>query len=184
MVDENILKNGYVQLHFKKNHKTLTLKISPFPVRLPSRYLKIGLKKEIKAEKVICLEGINTAKPKTNQGVYAITSSSKFKTPKNLKKVETGYMIGVSAALMLQCKEINLPGLCLMAETHSAFPDGLAAVTIIKELNNLLNLKVDTKPLEREAKNFENKLKEIVEKARSLRAGKEPFKKDDKIIYG
>ena len=52
MVDEDILKNGYIQLLFKKNHVTLILKISPFPVRLPSRYLKIGLKKEIQAEKL------------------------------------------------------------------------------------------------------------------------------------
>jgi uncharacterized protein len=136
--------------------------------------------KEINAEKVICLEGINAPQSKSSTGVFAITSDHNVKTPKSMKKVETGFMIGVSAALMLQCKEIKMPGLCLMAETHTSFPDGLAAAALIKELNKLLNLNVNTTALENEAKVFEEKIKSLVEKAKSL----QPAKKDDKVIYG
>lgn len=134
--------------------------------------------KHVNAEKIICLEGINTPQAQGG-GVFAITSSSKFKTPRSIKKVETGYMIGVSAALMLQCKEINVPGLCLMAETHSSFPDGVAAAKIIKELNSLLGINVNTTALEKEAKSFEDKIKLVLEKAKGLKAPER-----DKVEYG
>ena len=172
---------------YESEENNLVIVESEFPVPKELIY-DLGEKiadwsKEIKAEKVICLEGINTPQPKGGTGVFAITSDKKFKTPKTIKKVETGYMIGVSASLMLQCKEIKLPGLCLMAETHSKFPDGMAAAAIITELNKLLSLKIDVKPLEKEAKTFENKLKTLVEKAKGLQ-NKTDIKPDDKVIYG
>ncbi len=132
--------------------------------------------KEVKAEKIICLEGINAQSGGT---VYAITTSQKIKAPKNLKKVETGYMMGVSASLMLQCKDINLPGLCLMAETHSSFPDGMAAAKIVGELNTMFSFGINTAPLEKEAKGFEDKIKDLLEKTKNITE-----KKDDKSIYG
>jgi predicted ATP-grasp superfamily ATP-dependent carboligase len=50
----------------------------------------------------------------------------------------------------------------LFAETHSRMPDSRASAEIIRMLDLYLNLKIDPKPLVKQAEEFENKIKEMI----------------------
>ncbi|MBU1854202.1 MAG: PAC2 family protein, partial [Nanoarchaeota archaeon] len=52
---------------------------------------------------------------------------------------------------------------CIFAETHSALPDSKAAAKVIEVLDKYLGLKVDYKPLLKQAEEFENKLKNMIQ---------------------
>ena len=57
------------------------------------------------------------------------------------------------------------PLTCLFAETRSDMPDSKAASNIIKALDNYLGLKVDYKPLLKQAEKFESKFKSILKQS-------------------
>lgn len=137
--------------------------------------------KDAKASKIICLEGINSPEMAGEPEVYAIDADIKAKLPAGLKPLRTGYILGVSASVMLNCKAKNMNALCIMAESHTGYPDGLAAAALIKKLNKISSINVDTAPLTNEAKEFEDKIKELIVKARKFKEGDD--RKDD-IMYG
>ena len=68
--------------------------------------------------------------------------------------------MGVTGALLLKGDE--MPVNCLFAETPSNLPDSKAAAKIIEALDKYLGLKVDYKPLLKQAEGFENKLKNML----------------------
>lgn len=170
-----------IRIYESKKHNVIIIE-SEFP--LPAEFVHplgdaiADWCKRIGAKQVVCLEGVNAPTVKNKPKVYVATSGSKNDT--GLETVKNGYIIGVSASLMLRVKEINIPALCLMAESHVGYPDGIAAASVLDELSSLFNIKINTKPLVSEAEEFENKLKKLVEKAHEIKS----MSKDGKIIYG
>ena len=67
--------------------------------------------------------------------------------------------MGVTAAMLLKSAKTT----CLFAETHSDLPDSRAAAAIIKILDKHLGLNVNPEPLMRQAEEFEQKLKTIMQ---------------------
>ena len=78
--------------------------------------------------------------------------------------------MGVSASLMLKAKNHS----CLFASAKSQMPDSKAAAKLIEVLDKYLKLKVDYKPLLKQAEEFEDKLKGILKQSDST------FKEADK----
>jgi len=75
----------------------------------------------------------------------------------------TNYCYQISCGLEhLHSKDIITTG--VFVETHTKLPDSMASARIIEILDIYLNLGVDYKPLEKAAKEFEDKLKDYVGK--------------------
>ena len=135
----------------------------------------ITIAKELNAKEIVSLESVNSSsimgKPKT---FYYTNDKKKDKIFKSLKlnPLKEGIIMGVSSALLLKVDKI--PMSCIFAETHTTLPDSKAAAEIIKVLDMYLNLKVDYKPLLETAKQFEDKLREL------LQQGKQSVKNRDK----
>ena len=72
--------------------------------------------------------------------------------------------MGPTAALLLRAKKF--PITCIFAEAHSQFPDSEAAAKVIGALNDYAGFKVDYKPLLEAAKQFESKLKVLMQKSK------------------
>lgn len=69
---------------------------------------------------------------------------------KNIEILKEGFMVGPQALVMRYCAEINVPAITLLAQSFYNYPDPEAAAAVIRELNNILGLKVDvTKLLEK-----------------------------------
>ncbi len=112
--------------------------------------------KEFNAKEVISLEGVN-ALAGANSSVYS------YGNPKleelGATAMKESVIMGVTAALLLQTENTT----CLFAETQSGLPDSKAAAVIIDVLNKYLDLGVNPEPLLKQATQFEEKLKNILQ---------------------
>jgi len=127
----------------------------------------IAIAKELNAKEILSLESVSSpgimGKPKVFYYSNDEKKEKRFKSFK-LSPLKEGIIMGVSSALLLKVDKI--PMSCIFAETHTTLPDSKAAAEIIKVLDKYLNLKVDYKPLLETAKQFENKLRAILQKSK------------------
>ena len=79
-----------------------------------------------------------------------------------MEPLKEGIVVGVTGALL--AKDFGVPVVALFAEAKSNLPDSKAAAEIIKAIDAYTGLKVDPKPLLKQAAVFEQKLKGILEK--------------------
>ncbi|HLD15562.1 MAG TPA: PAC2 family protein [Candidatus Nanoarchaeia archaeon] len=121
--------------------------------------------KELKAKEIISIEGVgNPTLVKDGQTFYFSDNDKKFQSI-GMTELKEGIIMGVTGALLLK-KGIKLS--CIFAETHSQLPDSRGAAKVVEVLDKYLGLKVDYKPLLKEAELFETKLKELMEKSQAL----------------
>lgn len=126
--------------------------------------LILDLYKQLQAKEIISIEGVGSESPGEPKAFWFTTN------PALRKKIEkTGYtcigegiIVGVTSALLLNRK---MPHICIFAETHMKLPDSKAAAKIIEALDKYLGLKVNYKPLLKQAEEFEQKLRGLLEQA-------------------
>jgi predicted ATP-grasp superfamily ATP-dependent carboligase len=124
----------------------------------------IALSKKFKPEYVIALDGIGIDSAKDTSHVYYASNDSEAKLEK-VQKLKEGAIIGINSELSFKTKEINVPMLTLMAETHSSIPDGIAASALISVLGQITGMNVDTSKLVSEYKKTISKINEIFKRA-------------------
>ncbi len=180
-----ILANGKIRLpirihHFKKGKNNFLVFESelPIPQNLVNPIARAisEFAKKNKVKEIISFEGLAVPKIPLEAKVYWISNNrSKFeKRMKSVKLLNSGIVIGVSAALLIQSKTKKVPAAVLMSEAHANFPDGIAAASIIKSINKIYGLNINTSPLEKESKRFEEKVWTIIKKAQQLKEAKTP----------
>jgi len=119
----------------------------------------INMAKKMNAKEIISLEGVATDDMSDEIKVY-------YYGDKKLEElgalpVKESIIMGVSASLMLRYKKLT----CLFAGAHSQLPDSKAAAKLIEILDKYLGLKVDYHPLLKQAEDFENKIKTILQQS-------------------
>jgi predicted ATP-grasp superfamily ATP-dependent carboligase len=120
---------------------------------------------DLDAQEIIGLEGVSSPQMNESEKVFFYTGEDKKKAELiklGLEPLKESIIVGVSAALMLKSK---IPLTCMFAETRTDMPDSKAASNIIKALDDYLGLKVDYKPLLRQAEEFEEKFKNIIKQS-------------------
>ncbi len=146
-------------LHYSEEHNLLIfhtmLGVKGFEWRVAREVAR--LVREVKAREVISLEGVNALLPSQETKVYAF-GNPRFEELGAIPMKES-IIMGVTAALLLTLERTS----CLFAETHSALPDSKAAAAIITLLDKYLSLGVDPQPLLKQAEQFEEKLRRIME---------------------
>ncbi|UCD04479.1 MAG: proteasome assembly chaperone family protein [Candidatus Woesearchaeota archaeon] len=128
-----------------------------------------NLCKRVKAKEIISIEGIASPtaskSPKTYYYASTINLKKKFEDI-GIRKVGSGIVIGVTAALLLKLPK-TIPASCIFVEAELGMPDSKAAAEIIKVLDDYLGLKVNYKPLLRKAEKFEENLKKLITDTKS-----------------
>lgn len=115
--------------------------------------------KKMNAKEIISLEGVATDDVSDEIKVYYY--GNKKLEEFGAQPVKESIIMGVSASLMLRYNKIS----CLFAGAHSQLPDSKAAAKLIEILDKYLGLKVDYHPLLKQAEEFENKIKNILQKS-------------------
>ena len=160
----------------------------PLPTTLASKIAKgiINFAKQINAKEIVCLEGIAVSNISKDAVIYSISTDKKIqeKLSKFSKPLESGIVMGVSASVLLESKERNFPATCLLAESHFEFPDGKSAVMVIKKLNDIYGLGINTAKLEKESDSFESQLKTIIGHAKDLKKTAMEPQDPSKMMYG
>ena len=123
----------------------------------------LELAKTLNAKEIISLEGV--VSPIDDQLSRVFVRSNDPKSEKEfikmgIEKLENGAVTGVTGALMLKSEHVN--STFLFAETSTGIPDSRSSAELIKYLDTYLGLKIDPKPLIKQAEDFEIKLKELV----------------------
>jgi len=127
----------------------------------------LQLAKTLKAKEIVSIEGVGSVNVgKVNPRTFYYSNASK-----NIKKfskigiepLREGIIMGVTGTVLVSMEKIPLS--CIFAETHTELPDSKAAARVIETLDKYLGLKVDYKPLLKQAEIFENKIKGILSKS-------------------
>lgn len=98
---------------------------------------------------------------------YAITSggdSAKNAQSAGLKPIDEGVATGITALLLMKATMDKLPDISMMVPVQQNIIDPMYAEIAIKQLNKLMNLKIDVTELDKEAKMVEAKIREIINK--------------------
>lgn len=122
--------------------------------------------KRIGAKSLYSIEGVSSppgAQPEGRLFYYTTAKRGEARLQKaGLEPLGEGVIIGVTAAALLKTK---IPMTCIFAEVQGNLPDSNAAAEVIRALDFLLGLKVDPKPLQKKAEEFEEKLHQLLEQA-------------------
>ena len=143
----------------------------------------VKLAKSLKAKEIVSLESVASKTP-TGTEVYVYSSDKKKRAvlSKNFKMMSSGVIVGVTGAILINA-EHNITATCFFAETVTGLPDSKSAADLIKALDSYLGLKIDYKPLLKQAEVFEKKLKGMMQQAQTaFKTQKE--KKDATSYFG
>ncbi|KYK23404.1 hypothetical protein AYK21_02620 [Thermoplasmatales archaeon SG8-52-2] len=120
---------------------------------------------------VVALEGTHAVgEGKKEPKVYGIGSNNSMKDYLKSYKIEEtkeGMITGVTGVLLYSGVLMKRDVICLLSEAHSAFPDSRAAGNLLKKLDIMLpEIKIDPKPLYKEAEKIENQIKKFMEQSK------------------
>ena len=131
--------------------------------------IKWSNKKGCKA--IVAMEGTHAiGERKKDLKVYGVGSNPEMKNLlKKYKIQETieGMITGVNGVLLYEVVLMQRDVICLLSEAHSSFPDSRAAGNLLKKLDVMLpEIKIDPKPLYKEAKKIEEQIKKFMEQSK------------------
>lgn len=167
-----------ISVHYNKKYNLVIIH-SIMPVQgleWDAARLVLKVAKELGAKEILTTEGVgSTEATKDNRGFFYSGN------PVHRKKFEKlgidclgeGIVVGVSGALVLQAMSTKLDVCSLFAETHSNLPDAKAAAKIIEMLDQYVGLKIDYKPLLKQAEEFEKRLRTMLTQAQKAKEVKE-----------
>lgn len=155
-----------ISLHYNKKYNIVLIHAINIGHGLGWKLAEVisELAQKLKAKEIISLEGVGSPNPEESRVFfYATKESEKLKRlKKEVNPLQEGIIVGVTGALL--ARDVGVPVTAFFAEAHSNLPDSKAAAEIVKVLDVYAGLKVDYKPLLKQAEEFEQKLKKIMEK--------------------
>jgi len=144
----------------------------PLDIIKPLSDKLIGWAENKGCQAIIALEGSHAAKGVSNKQlqVFGIGSNPKMKNILKKHKVnetKEGMITGVTGVLLYQgvLRQRNI--ICLLSEAQAAFPDSRAAGKLIEKLDVMLpEIKIDPKPLYKEAEQIEKNIRKFMEQSK------------------
>ncbi len=156
-----------VSIHYNKKHNLVLIHAINIGKNLAWKLSNVieELAKTLTAKEIISLEGVGSPNPGSRIFYYATENGAVSKKLTSVANpLNEGIIVGVTGALL--SKDIGTPVIALFAEAKSGMPDSKAAAEIIKALDAYTGLKVDPKPLLKQAELFEKKLKGLMQKGK------------------
>ncbi|MBU0457127.1 MAG: PAC2 family protein [Nanoarchaeota archaeon] len=156
-----------ISLHYNKKYNLVLVHAINIGKNLGWKLSDIitQLAQELSAKEIISLEGVGSPNPGSRIFYYTTKDGNVSKKLSSIANpLMEGIIVGVTGALL--AKEIKTPIVALFAEAESSLPDSKAAAEIIKALDAYTGMDVDTKPLLKQAAEFEKKLRGILQKSK------------------
>ncbi|NQU99048.1 proteasome assembly chaperone family protein [Candidatus Woesearchaeota archaeon] len=119
----------------------------------------LEMAEQVKAKKIISIEGVASQAMMSDKDTQLFYFGDDALKKVGLKPIDESIVVGVTSSIMLKHDD----AVCIFAETNSALPDSKAAAKVIEVLDKYLGLKVDYKPLMKQAVDFESKLKTLMQ---------------------
>lgn len=149
-------------VHYSKKHNIIILQtiLNPKGKEWDIADAILEMAHNVNAKKIISVEGVasQALMKKDSKASLFYYGDDRLKK-QGLKPINESIVVGVSSCIMLRYDK----SVSIFAETSSALPDSNSAAKVIEVLDKYLGLNVDYKPLFKQAKMFEDKLKTLMQ---------------------
>lgn len=121
---------------------------------------------------IVALEGTHAIGDKKEEelqiyGVGSTEETKDFLKKYEIKETQEGMITGVTGILLYQGVLMKRDVICLLAETHTSYPDSRAAGNLLEKLDVMLpGIKIDPEPLYKEAEEIEKKIRKFMEQSK------------------
>ena len=126
------------------------------------------------AKEVICLDGFPDM-PSTKNPVFLVKENliHSKETEKKLEEIklplpQTGYIGGLSGAILNETLLRDIDGYALLAGTVSQMPDPAGAAALIKVINKIKDLNIDVDKLMNDAEKIKKSMQEFADKTQQI----------------
>jgi uncharacterized protein len=121
-----------------------------------------------KCDFIVTLEGTHGLDPK-KPITHGVASTQKMKDilkKHGIEETQEGMITGITGVLLYEGVRLKRDVLCLLAEAHTSYPDSRGAALLVEALDKMLpEIKIDTKPLYKEADDIEQKIRAYIKQA-------------------
>lgn len=121
---------------------------------------------------IVALEGTHAVGDikKQKLQIYGVGTNPEMRSilkKYKIRETQEGMITGVTGVLLYEGVLMNRDVLCLLAEAHAAYPDSRAAGNLLKKLDIMLpEIKIDPKPLYKEAEEIEKNIRKLMEQSK------------------
>lgn len=125
-------------------------------------------------KQVICLDGFIVEQPiEEFDDVFLVGEPQIYEenvefVKHNFKKPHTGFISGLSGAIMNEALLTQIQGLTLLAAINTPYPDPGGAAKLIEAVNKVKDLSIDTSKLISDAKQIQQSMLELAERNRQV----------------
>ncbi len=173
----NGIINMPVRIYESVEHNILTV-ISEIPIHPTISYevskVLIDWAQSLNVKEIVSIAGIATMSAENKVFGAATNEEMLDKIKEHVEVFQVGTISGISGSVMTECYMRNIPAVSLLGETNSPNPDPRAAAMVIKILNNLYNLSINTENLLEQAEQIELELQKLAEQVRTSEEGEQP----------
>lgn len=184
-----VLFNGIVYMPvriYESAKKEIVVIISDIPIHPTASYdlskVLADWMQAINAKNVISIAGIATATGERRVFGGATNAELLEKIKDKTEVFQVGTISGISGSIMTESYLRGLPAVSLLGETPGPNPDPRAAVEVIKALNNIFGLEIDTEKLLSQAEQIELELSKLAEQVKTTETS--PIPKKEFPMYG
>lgn len=144
----------------------------PFELIKPLSDLILDWAEQKKCRFVIGLEGTHSAQPVSEEKpeVYGVISNNSLKPmldEHDIQQTKEGMITGVMGVMLYSAALRDQDVMCMLSKAHSKFPDSRAAANLVEKLDIMLpGIKIDPKPLYKEAEEIEKQIRKHMEQSK------------------
>jgi uncharacterized protein len=178
-----VLFNGIVYMPvriYEAPKKEIVVIISDIPIHPTASYdiskVLIDWMQMINASNIVSIAGIATTTGERRVFGGATSAELLEKIKDKTEIFQVGTISGISGSIMTECFLRGLPAVSLLGETPAPNPDPRAAVEVIKVLNKIYDLEIDTEKLLGQAEQIELELSKLAEQVRTTETPTPPRK--------
>lgn len=111
----------------------------------------VGVENRLEIEKPIVLKAFNSER--------AREIADKI----DAKVLERGYISGFPALMLREAERRGIPAIAFIAQAFEKYPDPSAAVSLLESMGSLLDIEIDTKPLEEKSEEVRALRRDLME---------------------
>ncbi len=169
-----VLFNGIVYMPvriYEAPKKDIVVIISDIPIHPTAAYeiskVLINWMQSINASNIVSIAGIATTTGERRVFGGATNAELLEKIKDKTEIFQVGTISGISGSIMTDCYIRGMPAISLLGETPGPNPDPRAAVEVIKVLNSIYGLAIDTEKLLGQAEQIELELSKLAEQVKT-----------------
>ncbi|MDF2954730.1 PAC2 family protein [Candidatus Alkanophaga liquidiphilum] len=149
----------------------------------PENYYKyadtlLDLCAEFSVSRIFTLGGYTTGRYLKNPGVYVIATSDELVEEMRrygLKVGSSGNVFGITGVLLGLGKERGFEVICLLGETHGAYPDPKGAKVVLEKLVEIIGIELDLKEIKAESDKLDEEFERYMAERLKTERKKEEF---------